>query len=590
MNKTDEKKTLLLVEDELLVAMIKQKELEEYGYNVLIINTGEKAVSLIRGNDSIDLILMDIQLGPGIDGIEAAVQILKEHDIPIIFLSSHSEPEIVAKTEKISSYGYVEKETNITVLDSSIKMAFKLFKAYQEVKINKERLSTLIDTIPFVTGLAKSDGTLIVVNDTMGKSLGCPKEELFGKSMFDFFLPEVKEIRTKKIAEVVESGKPLQWEDERDGRSFNNSVYPVIDNNGTVKEVALFAIETTERKKTEDKIKIQQKMNELLLNSMPYPIMLINKKRIVKAANKVALDVGVKIGDYCWKEFGRCECLSDENKRRSINNPEDPGIQCTFCMMDKIFKNNKPANDPAVEAFGRIWDTFWIPLNEDEYLHYAIDITERKQAEDKIKMLLGEKEVLLKEVHHRVKNNMSVIRNLLSMHIKSMHIKEINNSEVVKVFQDAIGRIECMGVLYDKLYKQENYMEVSIKDYLSQLINEIVEMFPGNKIKVEKQIDNFTIRTKIVFSLGIIMNELITNAMKYAFTDRENGLIKISLKKENEHINVIFEDNGIGMSMQEYNKGKGFGLKLIDLLVKQIEGSLRIENSNGTKYFIMFKA
>ncbi len=122
--KGDYKKTILLVEDEALIALAKQRNLEKYDYNVLTINTGEKAIKISRENDNIDLILMDIDLGRGIDGTEAAELILKERNIPVVFLSSHTEPEIVKKTEKITSYGYIVKNSGITVLDASIKMAF----------------------------------------------------------------------------------------------------------------------------------------------------------------------------------------------------------------------------------------------------------------------------------------------------------------------------------------------------------------------------------------------------------------------------------------------------------------------------------
>ena len=105
--KADHKKTLLLVEDEVLIALAKQKELEKYGYNVLTVNTGEKAIAIAKENDDIDLILMDINLGRGIDGTETAELILKDFNVPIVFLSSHTEPEVVEKTEKITSYGYV---------------------------------------------------------------------------------------------------------------------------------------------------------------------------------------------------------------------------------------------------------------------------------------------------------------------------------------------------------------------------------------------------------------------------------------------------------------------------------------------------
>ena len=134
-----DKKTLLLVEDEVLIALAKKKELEKYGYNVLTVNTGEKAVVISKKNHGIHLILMDIDLGRGMDGTETAEVILMDRGIPVVFLSSHMEPEIVEKTEKITSYGYVVKSSSITVLDASIKMAFKLFQANKQIEESEKK-------------------------------------------------------------------------------------------------------------------------------------------------------------------------------------------------------------------------------------------------------------------------------------------------------------------------------------------------------------------------------------------------------------------------------------------------------------------
>jgi PAS domain S-box-containing protein len=131
-------RTILLVEDEAILAMNEKMQLEKYGYAVRTVSCGEKAIEAVETSSDVELILMDINLGPGIDGTEAAERILKKHDIPVVFVSSHTEPEIVEKTEKISSYGYVVKNSSITVLDASIKMAFKLFEAKKK-ELAKER-------------------------------------------------------------------------------------------------------------------------------------------------------------------------------------------------------------------------------------------------------------------------------------------------------------------------------------------------------------------------------------------------------------------------------------------------------------------
>jgi len=148
-------KKLLLVEDEVIQAMTGKIALEKYGYRVVTASSGEKAVEVVANTQDIDLILMDIDLGNGIDGTEAAAIILKNRDLPVVFLSSHTESAIVEKTEKITSYGYVVKNSSITVLDASIKMAFKLFdakisekKKEELLRINELKYQTLFDHSP----------------------------------------------------------------------------------------------------------------------------------------------------------------------------------------------------------------------------------------------------------------------------------------------------------------------------------------------------------------------------------------------------------------------------------------------------------
>jgi CheY-like chemotaxis protein len=110
----ENQKTILLVDDEAIIAMAEKMTLEKYGYKVITAHTGEEAVAAVRKTPAIDLVLMDINLGSGMDGPEAAALILKDRDLPVVFLSSHIEPEVVAKTEKITSYGYVVKNSSIT--------------------------------------------------------------------------------------------------------------------------------------------------------------------------------------------------------------------------------------------------------------------------------------------------------------------------------------------------------------------------------------------------------------------------------------------------------------------------------------------
>ena len=138
--------TILLVEDEPIVALTQKRTIESFGYRVLTASTGEEAVRAVATNTEIDLVLMDIDLGEGIDGTEAAERILERYDLPIVFLSSHTEPEYVKRTQRITSYGYVVKHTAATVLEASLQMAFRLFEARRREKDKEQELERYFES------------------------------------------------------------------------------------------------------------------------------------------------------------------------------------------------------------------------------------------------------------------------------------------------------------------------------------------------------------------------------------------------------------------------------------------------------------
>lgn len=178
-------KTLLLVEDEAIIALAERKALERYGYSVVVSTSGEDAIRIMQLNPGIDLILMDIDLGSGMDGTEAAAAILESNNLPIVFLSSHTEPEIVEKTEMITSYGYVVKNSSITVLDVSIKMAFKLFKARETLMESEALYSNLMENSVDAIYLLSETGKVLNVNHVACTMIGYSREELLGLTIDD---------------------------------------------------------------------------------------------------------------------------------------------------------------------------------------------------------------------------------------------------------------------------------------------------------------------------------------------------------------------------------------------------------------------
>jgi PAS domain S-box-containing protein len=213
------------------------------------------------------------------------------------------------------------------------------------------------------------------------------------------------------------------------------------------------------------------------------------------------------------------------------------------------------------------------------------DITERKSAEEKIQNLLIEKELILKEVHHRIKNNMNTIKGLL--YLQAIEMKD---TAAAVALHEAENRVQSMMILYDKLYSSHDYQVMSVRSYLGPLVDEILGNFANHSIvKVEKHVADFTLDANIVFPLGIIVNELLTNIMKYAFTGRDSGVITLSAEKNESMVTISLGDNGKGIPESiNFESSTGFGLNLVGMLTAQMGGSIRIERGDGTKFVLEF--
>lgn len=214
------------------------------------------------------------------------------------------------------------------------------------------------------------------------------------------------------------------------------------------------------------------------------------------------------------------------------------------------------------------------------------DITERKRNEERIRALLAEKELILVEVHHRIKNNLNTIYSLLNLQA-SAH----NDPSASAVLHDAAHRVRSMMLLYDKLYRAEHVTEISARTYLPPLVGETVAIFPsGGSVRVEADVEDFTIKAKTASTLGIILNELVTNAIKYAVGDRKDAVLRLTAARNAETITIVFEDNGPGIPESiSIENPTGFGMRLVDMLVRQLGGTVRIVRSDGTRFIVEFR-
>jgi PAS domain S-box-containing protein len=213
------------------------------------------------------------------------------------------------------------------------------------------------------------------------------------------------------------------------------------------------------------------------------------------------------------------------------------------------------------------------------------DITYKKESEERIGALLREKELLLKETHHRVKNNMSLIHGLLTL-----QAEKGDGGEPRSILNAAAGRVRSMMLLYDRLYRNEKFTELNAKAFLVPLITDIMQLFPeASQVCVDEKIDDMILDAKKISTLGIILNELITNSMKYAFVGRKSGIIGIEATRTGPEVHISYRDDGVGIPVTiGFDNSTGFGMQLINLLVQQLDGSIQLDRSSGTSFEIAF--
>jgi len=209
-----------------------------------------------------------------------------------------------------------------------------------------------------------------------------------------------------------------------------------------------------------------------------------------------------------------------------------------------------------------------------------------EKANEAIKASLKEKETLLHEVHHRVKNNMTVVSSLLSLQARSM-----NDEKLTAALIDSQNRVKSMSAIHETLYQSDNLSAVDMNTYLSNLAKAVAQNFTtSRKVNLKIEAENVMIGANQASPVGLIINELITNSFKYAFPDNQAGEIKISFQKKEGQIELTFFDNGIGMNDDfDLKYSSTLGLKLVRTLVEnQLDGSLDMESKNGTKFTIKF--
>ncbi len=208
---------------------------------------------------------------------------------------------------------------------------------------------------------------------------------------------------------------------------------------------------------------------------------------------------------------------------------------------------------------------------------HVTDITDIRLYEEKLRNSLSEKETLLKEIHHRVKNNLQIISSLLSL-----ELNYIKDEDDLKIFKESQNRVKSMAMIHEKLYRSKDLSRIDFSEYIRELTSYIYESYIDSKrdIKFELVIENVFLEINPAIPCGLIINELVTNSLKYAFTDGRKGKIRIKFYKSKKNVYYFsLNDNGIGLPVGfDINKTKTFGLSLVNDLVSQLEGVIQIKS------------
>ncbi len=226
---------------------------------------------------------------------------------------------------------------------------------------------------------------------------------------------------------------------------------------------------------------------------------------------------------------------------------------------------------------------------ENSHLFAALqqELKEKDEAEKRIKASLNEKELLLQEIHHRVKNNLQIMSSLLRL--QSSHFKD---QKVQNIFRESENRVKAMAIIHNKLYTNPEYDKVDFHDYIKTLIQNLFLSYGVSTevIKLEINVNGISLNIDTAIPCGLIINELISNSLKYAFPKKMTGKIEITMYFEGNDLILIVRDNGIGLKKDpEIQKSKTLGLKLVQLLATQMDGKVEIQSAKGTEFIIKFK-
>jgi PAS domain S-box-containing protein len=481
----------------------------------------------------------------------------------------------------------VEKRTKeLKIINDQLRKEIKE-RIGTEDELQKSEIKTrsILEAIPDMLFTINKAAVFVGFKAAKGMEPIMPPEAFLGKKVSDVLPPQLAEEVLKHIENVLMTATPVLFEyklPQKDSlRDYEAKILRISED-----EVLGIVSDITERKKFEYILKEKEERFRSVVQSVNDAIITMDSKGDIIFWNNGAH----KIFGYDYEEvIGKpVTFLMPEIYRDAHRN----GLK-RFAATGEPHIIGK-----TVELSGTRKDSTQFPLGlslsswkAGEMIYFTgilRDITERKLAEDNIKKSLQEKEVLLREIHHRVKNNMQIVSSLLMLQSRNIEDKKYKD-----VFVDSQNRILSMALIHEKLYQSGNLAEINFKEYINGIVSNISESYGQRKnIKLDINIENIPIKIDYAVPCGLIINEIVTNSFKYAFPDERQGKIKISAKSNDDNmIQFSISDDGIGIAKDmDIRKTKSLGLQLVTGLAEnQLHGQITLNRENGTEFQINFR-
>jgi PAS domain S-box-containing protein len=442
----------------------------------------------------------------------------------------------------------------------------------------RRMLEAIVESTPECIKLVARDGILLQINAAGCAILGSPASQLIGACIFDSIAPEHREAwRTNH--ERVCNGEPLDWEFDiigADGKRHHMSSHaaPLALLDGSVAQLAVTR-DVTGSREQEHSIREQKQRLQELLGALPAAVYTTDSEGRITFYNQAATELAgrvPRVGEDLW-------CVTWK-----LFHPDGRPLPHDQCPMAIALKENRAVR--GEEAVAERPDGIRVPfiayptpIRDDNgnlagAINMLVDVSERKQAEYRQRMLLD-------ELNHRVKNNLQMLYSLLRA-----GQREANSPEAKAMLEDAAHRIGAIAAAQRVLYSAENTTTFSVNEFLQAVCNAAQQSFAGDA-KIQVALDRGALSNEVSMPLALILNELLTNAVKHGLNGRKHGIIKVQLTREDGTCTLIVEDNGNGFDIRPTGRHSS-GLGLVAGLARQLGGALEIERGPGARCIVRF--